>query len=122
MSKYARGNLILLSALLVVTIGSLMIGRTDLSVNEIIAALFGPAEDPLSIIIRELRLPRVLLGITIGAALGVSGAALQGVLRNPLADPGVVGVSASAALGAVIAIHFGLATIWPLFISILRLP
>ncbi|MDG1438804.1 MAG: iron ABC transporter permease, partial [Emcibacteraceae bacterium] len=59
-----------------------------------------------------------LLGILIGAALGVSGAALQGVLRNPLADPGVIGVSASAALGAVIAIHLGLQFVWPLFIPI----
>jgi iron complex transport system permease protein len=60
-------------------------------------------------IMAELRLPRAILGATIGAVLGLSGAVLQGYLRNPLADPAVVGISASAALGAVLAIFFGLA-------------
>jgi iron complex transport system permease protein len=57
-------------------------------------------------IMAELRLPRAILGASIGAALGLSGAVLQGYLRNPLADPAVVGISASAALGAVLAIFF----------------
>ncbi len=118
MSRYTIGNIVLLIALITVAVGSLLFGRTDISVTDVVAGLFGHAEDPITIIIRELRLPRVLLGIVIGAAMGVSGAALQGVLRNPLADPGVVGVSASAALGAVIAIHLGLASIWPLSIPI----
>ncbi|WP_029623799.1 FecCD family ABC transporter permease [Sphingomonas sp. PAMC 26617] len=60
-------------------------------------------------ILFELRLPRALLGLGIGAMLGLSGAVLQGYLRNPLADPAVVGVSSSAALGAVVAIVFGIA-------------
>jgi iron complex transport system permease protein len=59
-------------------------------------------------IMAELRLPRALLGLGIGAVLGLSGAVLQGYLRNPLADPTVVGVSSSAALGGVTAIFFGL--------------
>lgn len=59
-------------------------------------------------IMAELRLPRAILGATIGAVLGLSGAVLQGYLRNPLADPTVVGVSASAALGGVLAIVLGL--------------
>lgn len=63
--------------------------------------------DPRWPIIFELRLPRALLGLLIGAGLGLSGAVLQGLLRNPLADPGVVGVSSAAALGAVAAIVFG---------------
>ena len=58
-------------------------------------------------IMAELRLPRAILGACIGAVLGLSGAVLQGYLRNPLADPAVVGISASAALGAVIAIFLG---------------
>lgn len=58
-------------------------------------------------IMAELRLPRAILGASIGAVLGLSGAVLQGYLRNPLADPAVVGISASAALGAVLAIFFG---------------
>jgi iron complex transport system permease protein len=64
-------------------------------------------------IITEIRLPRALLAILVGATLGISGAALQGLLRNPLADPGLVGVSSCAALGAVISLYFGWAgTIW----------
>jgi len=64
--------------------------------------------DPRWAIILELRLPRAILGLAIGAVLGLSGAVLQGYLRNPLADPAVVGVSSSAALGAVAAIVGGL--------------
>ena len=118
MNRYAFGNTVLLVALIIVAILSLLFGRVDLSVAEIVNALFGNPDDPLTIIVRELRLPRVILGIVVGAAMGLSGAALQGVLRNPLADPGVVGVSASAALGAVIAIHLGAASIWPMLIPI----
>lgn len=59
-------------------------------------------------ILYEVRLPRVLLAVLVGAALGLSGAAMQGFLRNPLADPGILGVSGSAALGAVIVLYFGL--------------
>ncbi|MGK6356083.1 FecCD family ABC transporter permease [Sphingomonas sp. DT-207] len=62
------------------------------------------SSDPRWWIILELRLPRAILGLAIGAALGLTGAVLQGYLRNPLADPAVVGVSSSAALGAVAAI------------------
>lgn len=67
------------------------------------------AADPRSIIIVELRLPRTVLALTVGAALGLSGAAMQGYLRNPLADPGLFGVSAGAALGAVLSLYFGYA-------------
>lgn len=63
--------------------------------------------DPRWPIIVELRIPRALLGLLVGAGLGLSGAVLQGLLRNPLADPAVVGVSSAAALGAVAAIVFG---------------
>lgn len=118
MTRYASGNIVLCVALVIAAVGSLLFGRTDMTIIDVINGLMGTNDNPINIIVRELRLPRVILGIVIGAAMGVSGAALQGVLRNPLADPGVVGVSASAALGAVIAIHLGLATIWPLFIPI----
>ena len=111
-------NIILLTALILAALVSLTIGPVDLKIMDVINGIFGPSNDPVSIIVSELRLPRVLLGILIGSALGVSGAALQGVLRNPLADPGVIGVSASAALGAVIAIHLGVHLIWSLFIPI----
>jgi len=67
-----------------------------------------------ALILREIRLPRALLGALVGAALGLAGAALQGYLRNPLAEPGLVGVSGGAALGAVLAIHLGLSQTLPL--------
>src|SRR5262245_911767 len=61
-----------------------------------------------ALIFREIRLPRAVLGALVGASLGLSGAALQGYLRNPLAEPSLVGVSGGAALGAVLTIHLGL--------------
>lgn len=66
------------------------------------------------ILVLEIRLPRILAAFGVGAALGLAGAALQGLLRNPLADPGVLGVSGASALGAVIAVYFNLAafSIW----------
>ena len=65
--------------------------------------------DPRWLIIAELRLPRTVLAALVGAGLGLSGAAMQGYLRNPLADPGLFAVSAGASLGAVLALFFGLA-------------
>ncbi len=113
---------ILLSLLLfAVAFLSLFIGAADLPAGDIVAALMGTADGPTEIIVLELRLPRVVLGILAGASLGISGAALQGLLRNPLADPGVIGVSATAGLGAVIAIYFGLSAVFPLSIQILSM-
>jgi iron complex transport system permease protein len=68
--------------------------------------------DPRWLIILELRLPRTLLAALVGAGLGLAGAAMQGYLRNPLADPGLFGVSAAAALGAVVSLFFGTGTPW----------
>lgn len=62
-------------------------------------------------ILTEVRLPRIVLGAIVGGTLGLSGAALQGWLRNPLAEPGLIGASAAAALGAVIAFYFGLGSL-----------
>ena len=73
------------------------------------AALLIGAADTSSVIVTEIRAPRIALTLIVGAGLGISGALLQGTLRNPLADPGIVGVSASAALGAVVAVALGAA-------------
>jgi iron complex transport system permease protein len=90
---------------------SLFIGYAALPLNDAWRGLvFGIGVE--GIIMQDIRLPRVLLGMLAGAALGMSGAALQGLLRNPLAEPGVMGISAFASLGAVIAIYFGLSTIF----------
>jgi iron complex transport system permease protein len=91
----------LAAATVVMAIASLLIGPTGIG---------WPAPGPAAaLILYEIRLPRALLGLLVGAALGAAGAALQGYLRNPLAEPGVLGVSGGAAFGAVLAIHTGLA-------------
>ena len=74
-------------------------------------------EDPRWSIIFSLRLPRALLGILVGAALGTAGAAMQGYVRNPLADPGTMGVSQIAAFGAVMTIYLGTASAVPWLLS-----
>ena len=76
---------------------------------------------PMPLILWEIRLPRAVLALLIGGALGLSGAAMQGYLRNPMAEPGILGVSGMAALGAVISIHFGLSTLWPLALPLAAL-
>lgn len=73
------------------------------------AAGFGMPRGNAWLILTEIRLPRTLLAVLVGAALGASGAALQGYLRNPLAEPGIIGISSGAGLGAVLAIHSGAA-------------
>ena len=93
---------------------SLAIGQIWLPPSMLVDGLFAPEPNLGGLILMELRLPRTLLGLLVGVALAVSGAVLQGLLRNPLAEPGLLGVSSGAALGAVIAIYFGLSTIFPL--------
>lgn len=90
---------------------ALLAGTSPMGLSETLGGLTLTGSDSSRVIIWEIRLPRALAAFCTGAALGASGAALQGLLRNPLADPGVLGVSASAALGAVIAIYFGLAAV-----------
>ena len=71
-----------------------------------------------ALIFEEIRLPRALLGALVGGTLGLAGAALQGYLRNPLAEPSLVGVSGGAALGAVLAIQLGLSHLWALALPV----
>ncbi|MEM6439099.1 MAG: iron ABC transporter permease [Pseudomonadota bacterium] len=90
-------------------LASVSIGYVPIPLGDVALAAFGIGAETDVVIVQELRLPRALLALMVGASLGVSGAALQGLLLNPLAEPGVVGVSASAGLGAVIVIYFGFA-------------
>ena len=90
-------------------IASLLVGPAGIGATESLSALLWGDGGPLTLVMREIRLPRALLALMIGAALGLAGAAMQGYLRNPLADPGLIGVSGSAALGAVLALQTGLA-------------
>lgn len=105
----ARLSLVLLGMLGLAAGLSLMAGKLWLPLDA-----FDPG-DPRWLIVMELRLPRLVLAVLVGGGLGISGAAMQGYLRNPLADPGLFGVSAGAALGAVVALFFGVAWVLPWF-------
>ena len=94
--------------LLLAAAASLFIGRVNVAPAEILHGLTSPDLSLAGLVVTELRLPRAILAILVGAALGLSGAVLQGLLRNPLAEPGLLGVTSGAAVGAVLAIYFGL--------------
>jgi len=97
-------------ALLACLLG-LALGAVPLSPRAIVAALLSP-DAPAAAIVRDLRAPRVVLAFVVGGSLGVSGAALQALVRNPLADPYLLGISGGAGVGAVVAIALGLGSAW----------
>lgn len=97
-------------ALVVAAIAAVSIGTMFVAPVDVVNALRGIGDDTLVSIVRDLRAPRVLLAALVGAGLSVSGGALQGTLRNPLAEPYLLGVSGGAAVGAVIATAFGVAS------------
>lgn len=100
-----------LVALLALALGlAVLFGETQLSAAQYLEAFSKPGSAPGEIL-WTIRAPRALAAILVGGALGLAGAAMQGLLRNPLADPGVLGVSASAGLGAAFAITLGIAVI-----------
>jgi len=109
----------LLRALAVVA--SLCLGRVNVGPAEVMRGLLSPDASLAGLVVTELRLPRAVLAILVGASLGLSGAVLQGLLRNPLAEPGLLGVSNGAALGAVLSIYFGLSQAFPLATPLLGL-
>lgn len=86
---------------------SLAVGSVPVSVSGGLSDWLHGHASPAALIVGELRLPRTLLALTVGACLGLSGAALQGLLRNPLAEPGLTGASQGAALGAATVFYFG---------------
>lgn len=100
---------------------SLFVGRVNVPPGEIVRGLLSPDLSLAGLVVTELRLPRAVLAILVGAALGMGGAAMQGLLRNPLAEPGLMGVSSGAAVGAVVAIYFGLTQVFPLAAPVLGL-
>ena len=114
MGQFAPGfpiSAVLTAILCVLAIVSLLSGRVWLSPSEVLDGLFSSNAQLSSLIVTELRLPRTVLAILVGATLGLCGAVLQGFTRNPLAEPGLLGVSAGASFGAVIAIYFGISLI-----------
>jgi len=106
--RYLLAALAALAALAFIL--SLSVGPTGIGIDA--------TGEARTLIINEIRLPRAMLGALVGGSLGLSGAALQGYLRNPLAEPSLVGVSGGAALGAVLAIHLGLSHLWALALPI----
>ena len=93
---------------------SIFSGRAAAPLAQAMAALISDDSSALVLVMQEIRLPRAILGALVGAALGHGGAVLQGLLRNPLAEPGLIGVSSTAALGAALAFYTGLAALFPL--------
>lgn len=103
----------LIAASVLAILSACFLGSTALPADRLLAALFGGAEAGDRLVVWQIRLPRAIAAYIVGAALGISGAALQGLLRNPLAEPGVLGVSASASLMATFALYYGIASITP---------
>jgi iron complex transport system permease protein len=124
--SYSKQVLAFLSGLLVlVSLWSIKSGPIDTSFVEIIDTLGvilginpdDPANQQMALIIQQIRLPRLILGILVGAGLAISGAVMQALFRNPMADPGLLGVSSGAALGAITTIVLGLKFLPGLFFA-----
>jgi iron complex transport system permease protein len=103
---------LLLALVAVLFVLSLFVGQVWLDPKQTIQELFSATPHLGALIVTTLRLPRTVLACIVGATLGLSGAVLQGLTRNPLAEPGLLGVSAGASLGAVLAIYFGMASLF----------
>ncbi|EFQ84475.1 iron chelate uptake ABC transporter, FeCT family, permease protein [Aeromicrobium marinum DSM 15272] len=112
------GLLVVLGVLAVVCFLSISLGSRGMTLGVVLDAFTGfDPDDPAHVVVRDLRVPRTILGLTVGAALGLSGTILQGLTRNPLADPGIMGINAGAAAFIVVGVSLldlqGLAaTVW----------
>jgi iron complex transport system permease protein len=104
----------LVALISLLAIASLLAGTIWLSPDQTLHALVDPTPDLAQIVVTQVRLPRLLLALMIGGILGLAGAVLQGLLRNPLAEPGLLGVGAGASLGAVISLYYGFASTFAL--------
>lgn len=113
MTMPRHGWVLLAVPAIVLTVLSIIVGPAGLPWGTALADAIAGRDSVAALVLLEIRLPRALLGVAVGAALGIAGAAMQGLLRNPLAEPGVLGVSACAALGAVIAFYSGLVRLLP---------
>lgn len=121
MQRYPLILMALFVAVLALFAGSLLVGPAAIGLGDSLAALFRGEGEMVTLVMREVRLPRAILGVLVGVALGLSGAAMQGLLRNPLAEPGLIGTSASAALGAVLALQTGVAAAFALALPLAAL-
>ncbi|QEU77655.1 Fe(3+)-siderophore ABC transporter permease [Streptomyces subrutilus] len=100
------GLLVALASLVVIALLSVWLGTRDIPFTSTWSVLWNPDGSQASVIIHSYRIPRTVLGVLVGIALGLSGALMQALTRNPLADPGLLGVSLGASTGVVVAISF----------------
>lgn len=107
-------KLILTVLVIVLFIAAVLIGPTGIAPMAALRDLLSGGDSLPAVILADIRLPRAGLALVVGAVLGLCGAGWQGLLRNPLAEPGLLGIGGCAALGAVIAFYFGLASLTPL--------
>ena len=107
------GGFILL--LIIAIVLSLLTGQIEMNLGKLWAGELSPEQKS---VLLYIRLPRTIVGVLAGSALGISGAVLQGMFANPLADPGIIGISGGAALGAVLSIVTGLSSQWVLGMSL----
>jgi iron complex transport system permease protein len=110
---------LLATLLVLLAFASMLVGPAAAGTFELLNLLTGGSADTAWMIMREVRLPRTLLAITVGMSLGLSGATLQGFLRNPLVDPGVIGITSAASLGAVLALYTGISLLFPLALPLM---
>ena len=99
-----------LCVLFLLVLASLATGPVAISASQLLAWLAGEPDQKVQLVLGELRLPRTIMAMLTGATLAVGGAVMQSLFRNPLAEPGLVGVSAGAALGAVVAMTIGVSS------------
>lgn len=105
-SLRAAGLALAIGLLVLAVLLSLAVGARNIDTMTVLHALFSNDGSDEALIVRTLRVPRTIVGLAVGAAIGLAGAVIQGLTRNPLADPGLLGVEAGAALSVVVAIHF----------------
>ncbi|MFA4899903.1 MAG: iron ABC transporter permease [Brevundimonas sp.] len=110
MNRTVRLCLVLTGLMVAALALAVLAGETAFSIDQYAAAFSDPTSGPAEVL-WQVRAPRAVCALVVGAALGLAGAVMQGLLRNPLADPGVLGVSATAALGAALAIVLGAAAV-----------
>ncbi len=110
MNRTVRLGLVLIGLIVAALALAVLAGETAFSVDQYAAAFSDPTSGPAEVL-WQVRAPRAVCALVVGSALGLAGAVMQGLLRNPLADPGVLGVSATAALGAALAIVLGAAAV-----------